>query len=215
MYVIYVFCFAIATNYATKTCDEDGCLFVIQNLAWVFAITGSLIGGVGAGSLWTAQGAFFNAIAEKISDATGQPLQSITAQMSSSFAIWYLGEECVWKSFFSILTNPDYLNVPFLYGFLLYAALAAVATVILFFGKDARPKAEATRGPLCARAAAAFNLWGDPKIWLLAGSNITFGISVAYVNGYVNGASGWLRAALPNGDTSLVSSGRSSHSSQQ
>jgi len=213
MYVIYVFCFAIATAFADPFCGDgtpkpdDGCpqdvghaYVVAQPLAWLFAVVGALVGGVGAGSLWTAQGAFFTAIAGKISDASGQPLQAITAQMSSSFAMWYLGQECFWKVFFTLLTSPDYINAGFLPGFMLYAVLAAIATVILFFSKDVRPNAEASRGPACARAAAAFNLWSDPKIWLLSGSNITFGFSVAYVNGYINGnSSGWLNAALPNG----------------
>jgi len=218
MYVIYVFCFAIATAFADPFCDDgtesgfpmpdSGCakdlgyskFIKAKPLAWVFAVIGALIGGVGAGSLWTAQGAFFNAIAENIANASGQPLQAITAQMSSSFAMWYLGQECFWKVFFSILTSPDYIGAGFLPGFMLYAALAGVATVVLFFGKDARPAVEASRGPVCARAAAAINLWSDPKIWLLSGSNITFGFSVAYVNGYINGnSSGWLTAAIPNG----------------
>jgi MFS family permease len=210
LYVIYVFCFAMATNYTetvpAQGSPTDACYLPppamnctqINGLpaAWVFALSGATIGGIGAGSLWTAQGAFFGAISEQIADATGTPLQSISAQLASTFAIWYLGQECFWKVLFTVLSKWTDLQFPVLFG--IYAALAAVATVVMFLGQDAKPKNAAARGPICARAIAAVQLWSDPKIWLLAGSNITFGFSASYLGGYINAK--WQHEALKSDD---------------
>jgi len=194
-YCIYVFLFAIGLNFVDDF-GEDGCGAGLsfgedgfgdkcpQALAWICAVGGGILGGLGAGSLWTAQGAFFGAICEEISDATGTTLGILTAQLSSTFAIIFLGQECLWKVLFTLLTK--YAELEFLVAFLIYGALASLATVGMFFGKDARPKVSATAQPLCAKASAALNLWSDPKIWLVSGNNITFGFCAAYLNGYVN-----------------------------
>jgi len=134
--------------------------------------------------LWTAQGAFFGAICEEISDATGTTLPILTAQLSSTFAMVFLGQECFWKVLFTLLTK--YAKLTFLAAFLIYGVLAAIATVAMFFGKDAKPKVSAAAQPICAKAGAALKLWTDPKIWLLCGNNFTFGFCAAYLNGYVN-----------------------------
>lgn len=209
LYVIYVFCFAFATNYTEKVyimgAETADCYnATVPNcteihglpLAWVSAVSGAAIGGVGAGSLWTAQGAFFGAISEQIADASGVPLQTVSAQLAATFAMWYLGQECFWKVLFTVLSKWSPLNFPELFA--IYASLAAIATVVMFMGQDAKPKGAAARGPICARAAAAVALWSDPKIWLLAGSNVTFGFSASYLGGYIN--ANWQRDALKSDD---------------
>jgi len=148
------------------------------------AVGGGVLGGVGAGSLWTAQGAFFGAICEQISEATGEPLGSVTGQLSSTFAMVFLGQECLWKVLFTVLSK--YAEIHYFPLFLIYGTLAAVATVGMFLANDARPRVSAASQPICAKALAALSLWSDPKIWLLSGNNFTFGFCAAYLNGYVN-----------------------------
>jgi len=188
LYVIYVFCFAVATNF-TETIEGE---VSAQTPAWALGVGGAVIGGVGAGSLWTAQGAFFGAICDQISNATGTPLQSLTAQLASTFAMFYLGQECFWKALFTVLSK--YAELSNLLLFVIYGVLALIATVVMFLAEDAKPKTAAARGPLCGRAAAALTLWSDPKIWLLSGSNVTFGFSAAYLAGYIN--ANWESKAL-------------------
>jgi hypothetical protein len=161
LYVIYVFCFAIATNFTenvpiqgqpTDDCYNPDLLNCteIHGLppAWISAVSGATIGGIGAGSLWTAQGAFFGAISEQIADATGVPLQTISAQLAATFAMWYLGQECFWKVLFTVLSKWTNLGFPVLFG--IYATLAALATVVMFLGQDAKPKKCGCEGPhLC------------------------------------------------------------------
>merc|ERR1712070_510659 len=88
------------------------------------------------------------------------------------------------------------LQFPVLFG--IYAALAAVATVVMFLAQDAKPKNSGPRGPICASAIAAVQLWSDPKIWLLAGSNVTFGFAASYLGGYINAK--WQHEALKSND---------------
>jgi len=214
-YCVYVLCFAFATGTTfqqpfdaetlakqtdpAKMCQNPGstdefCSAVTCNaFGWTIAIGGSIIGGVGAGSMWTAQGAFFGAICESLSEATNAPLQSLTAQLSSTFAVWYLGQECLWKVTFTVLTvyllpsfidNQETVNV---IAFVIYAIMAATATILMYFAQDARSKNDTgVAAPLCARAAGAFKLWPEPTLWLLSGLNITFGIAAAYLGGYIN-----------------------------
>jgi len=212
-YVIYVFCFALAistayTRYfdpvaaAAAGCDLIGNVTappgqncaetVCHTSGWILAIGGAVIGGIGAGSLWTAQGAFFAAICESLSEVTQVPLQALTAELSSSFAIWYLGQECVWKALFTVLTK--YLSMSWTLAFVLYGILSLIATVGMAMGQDARQKNATASAPFCARAASAFRLWPDPTVWLLSGLNFTFGFAAAYLGGYVN--ANWEAEAL-------------------
>lgn len=121
------------------------------------------------------------------------PLENLTAQLSATFAMWYLGQECFWKAMFTILQK--YLHASNIVAFFIYASMATMATIVLaIVGNDARPKNLPARGPICERAAAALALWSEPKLWLIAGSNITFGFSAAYLNGFINAK--WLHEAL-------------------
>jgi len=178
-YVVYVLLFALGLNFV-----PDGSPIEPETFGTLCAVIGGVIGGIGAGSLWTAQGAFFGAICEQISDSTGIPLASLTAELSSTFAIVFLGQECFWKVLFTLITK--YGKLSFMVAFLIYAGLAGIATVVMFLAKDARPKVSATSQPVCTKALAALNLWSDPKIWLVSGMNFTFGFCAAYLNGYVN-----------------------------
>jgi len=91
-----------------------------------------------------------------------------------------------------------YLKVPDAVGFLLYGGLAALATLVLMFSKDIRPRNAGAQPGKCAKAAGAIALWPDAKIWLISGNNIAFGFAAAYLNGYING--NWQAEALGNGD---------------
>jgi MFS family permease len=110
--------------------------------------------------------------------------------------MWYLGQECFWKVLFTVLSKWTSLSFAWLFG--IYASLALVATIGMFMGQDAKPKNCAARGPICAKAIAAVKLWSDPKLWLLAGSNVTFGFSASYLGGYINAK--WQHQALKSDD---------------
>jgi len=182
LYCAFVMTFATAMSFHENSSQ-----------AWYLAVVGSVIGGVGAGSLWTGQGAFFNAIGEQLAEASCRPLQEVTSELSTTFALFYVGEECFWKIFF---TGLQWAGVPDLVCFLLYGILAGAATLVLAVSSDARSRSAPPRGRLCAKAMAAVKQWSDPKIWLISGNNIVFGFSQGFINGYVNGT--WLKEATNN-----------------
>merc|ERR1719379_1819156 len=128
-YFIYTICFGVATG-TTKDSTE----------AWILAIAGSFVGGLGAGTLWTGQGGFFSAICERLSDASGAALQQVTSELSSTFAMFYLGQECFWKVLFTVLQK--YAGMSDLIAFLLYGGLATISALALVFCKDIRSKNE-------------------------------------------------------------------------
>jgi len=147
---------------------------------WVTALTGAAIGGFAAGLLWTAQGAFFGQVCEKIAAAEGRHRAIITGELSSSFAWIYLAWECVARATTTIM--KPYVSVPNI--FLIFAGLALVSTVILeVHGKDL-PAVMQRRG-CCSKVTTVISLWRDPKLWLLQATNITFGFATGWLNGYV------------------------------
>jgi MFS family permease len=90
------------------------CLYVLSFLAatlctpgsllqWTIAISGAVLGGFGAGFLWSAQGAYFTVNAELYAQAAQIPASMATGQFSGTFAFWYLATEVATKILASIV----------------------------------------------------------------------------------------------------------------
>lgn len=179
-YCVYVICFAVVTNF------EQG-----STGAYVLGVGGSVVGGMGAGTLWTGQGAFFSVICAELASAESRPLGDITTELSSTFALFYLGQECFWKVMFTCM---QLAGVSDIIGFLSYGVLAFVATVGLAVAPDAKPRVPPPRAGIFTRTFAALKLWKDPKLWLVSCNNFAFGFAAAYLNGYINAK--WQKEAL-------------------
>lgn len=175
-------------------------------------LSGSACGGLAAGVLWTAQGSYFSSTATalaarpKPSDAanTAAPgaseeggregaREAASAALAGNFASAYLLLEVGSRAAFSAFQASG-MQVPMIAA--LYCAVG-IASLTLMFNVDDFPVASVTTaarrdaadgaGP-ASKLFAAASLWGDPVLWLLAPTNITFGFCAAYMNGYVNGA---------------------------
>lgn len=204
-YTIYVAMFAAAAiSCAEHALDAKGNEYckVGGDLQWFLVMLGATIGGLGAGILWTCQGAFFAAIVEKVAavkqrvialqfGGTSEEIEKkvkedVSADLAGEFAWYYLGLECVAKVMFTLL--QEYVKMKTATAFFIYAFVSAASTLVFAFSKDLRGSAVPGQRPsMLAKAAAAVDLWADPKIWLLMFTNLTFGFSVAWLNGYVNG----------------------------
>merc|ERR1719261_913055 len=68
--------------------------------------------------------------------------------------------------------------------FFLYGLIAGISTVLASRCVDLPSRPEP--GPLFAKALAAVELMPDVRVWLLSFTNLTFGFSAAFMNGYVN-----------------------------
>jgi len=190
-YFIYALCFAISLF--TQDCEGPGRTKCVNTPGTnLFAVLGSAIGGLGAGVLWTSQGAFFANTCQYLADARGDgDVSKVTSELSSSFAMWYVGCECVFKAAFSAF---QLVGMSTEVGFIVYAIIALISTVAILFAADAPSKVQGTKPGFCDKALAAVALWSDPKIWLISGSNIAFGFSASYVAGYINAS--WLHNAI-------------------
>jgi hypothetical protein len=155
-------------------------------LQYLFFVGGSAAGGLAAGILWTAEGGYMARCATQLADIEITERQSATAELAADFGFYYLILEVVGKLGFSFL-QAGLSWQPWQIG-LLYCSFAVIAMLALTC-IDAVPHGEspdaAKKSPF-SKLAATVQLWKDPKIWLLSPTNITFGFSAAYLNGYFN-----------------------------
>ena len=160
----------------------------------LISLLGAGMGGVAAGFLWSAQGAYFARNAELYAEAGGtipcagpEPAskERATAFFSSVFAALYLGLEVVMRLLSSIKSIvPTALLLP-TYG---VAALASACGMLLIMRlPPAVPPPE--KKPLLQKVAAATQLLASHRpLQLLAPTEMVFGFAAAMMNSYVNGA---------------------------
>lgn len=186
LYAVYVLCFAMAINSCQK--ETDTTIIECNADAEPLAIGGAVIGGFGAGLLWTCQGAFYSMVCGKLAIAEDRPLAEATANLGGVFALIFLGGECTVRAMTSVLTGAasDSLKISEFQTFLIWAAFAVGSgTFFAVFAEDLQPPTPAARGGITDKLLAAVSLWKDPKLWLLQFTNITFGFAVAWIGGYV------------------------------
>jgi hypothetical protein len=157
------------------------------------ALTGAAIGGVGAGFLWTAQGAFFVNAAKQHAWALQQPLGLSTAKLASVFAFFYLAMELVLRSLSSVLLQA--FNVEWSTVFAVYSAVALLSTTLMVLVRqpdeqpdDERDDSSASHSSVWYKVTVALQLLcRDPKMPYMIGLNAVFGFTSAFLNSYVNG----------------------------
>mmetsp|Transcript_58422 Transcript_58422/g.123927 ORF Transcript_58422/g.123927 Transcript_58422/m.123927 type:complete len:451 (+) Transcript_58422:110-1462(+) len=144
---------------------------------------GSALGGIAAGVLWTAQGAYFNKTVDLLyaQAERGDRRETITSHLAGRFATLYLACEVLAKLLWSLLEHFEVT------GWVIALTFTAIGAVALLFQTTSLK----LRGPLvtvdcCQKAKVAAALWLDPVLWLISGINLTFGFSAAFMNGYVN-----------------------------
>eukprot|EP00435_Cladocopium_sp_Y103_P041457 s2442_g11.t1 len=146
----------------------------------------ALIGGIGAGVLWTCQGAFFTNCCQRVAQAENRCTSQITAELAGTFALIFLASEAVVRASATILTKNAHLNYPVVFH--IFGAVALISTlafhVMATSPSDAAGTTSATAGP-CSKAFSAVRQWKDPKTWFLQCTNLTFGFAAAWLGGYV------------------------------
>lgn len=201
-YSAYAACFAAASEACSERWPAADVCAVGGATQWAWAVAGSVLGGLGAGLLWPCQGVAFARMAEGLAEASGAggargargargaggaaaAAGAATAELSSVFAACYLVLECVAKAMFTILQS--YLNMKASAIIFLYSGLALASTFVLACSADVWSRRDRIpRTKHCSSACAAVRLWADPKLSLLMLTNLTYGFSVAWLNGYVN-----------------------------
>jgi len=174
LYCAYVACFWVATALED---DRDKRL-----AAW----TGAAVGGVGAGFLWTAQGAYFSQAAEEHAGWLRQPVSTSTAYLAGIFAFLYLGEEVVLRLMSSALEG--FLAWTSIFG--LYTAITVITAVAMplvrKYPRSESDEPETLDIVFYKVTAAGQLLWRDPKMKYMIGLNAVFGFTSAFLNSYIN-----------------------------
>jgi MFS family permease len=176
-------------------CTYAGCFLVataLPEFATLAAISGAVIGGFGAGFLWTAQGAYMSKAASEYAQESSMELKECANRLAGGFAFLYLTLEVVlrliptilaeflsWKSIFAVNTS--------------IAVLSTIGMLLVKdYGKDA---AESPPMSIFYKVTATFQLlFQDPKMKYMIGLNAAFGVTSAFQTSYVNGEV--LKAAL-------------------
>jgi MFS family permease len=210
-YCVYVGCFWVATR------QDHG-----SDAERLVAFTGAAIGGVGAGFLWTAQGAYFAMAAEEHAQHLQQAVSTSTASLAGRFAFLYLAEEVLlrvlstvlvgilsWESIFglyTVITVLSTLCMPLVYNYPPTSSSDghddSAATSTIFYppssSSDGHDDTAATSTIFYKVTAAAQLLYQDPKMKYMIGLNAVFGFAAAFLNSYVNGQV--VPVALDNGE---------------
>lgn len=155
-------------------------------LAYALYCLGAVFGGTAAGIGWTAQGAYFsrtvNLVASEVPGAGNRA--KVSASLSATFAVWYLGMEVVSKLVWALL---DYLGITHWLIAAIFTCMGAGAAIAMSLVRDLEEQPDGLpQENWLTKVRATCSLWGDPVIHLLAGVNVTFGFTAAYMNGYVN-----------------------------
>eukprot|EP00931_Biecheleriopsis_adriatica_P047339 TRINITY_DN27286_c0_g1_i1.p1 TRINITY_DN27286_c0_g1~~TRINITY_DN27286_c0_g1_i1.p1 ORF type:complete len:452 (-),score=62.57 TRINITY_DN27286_c0_g1_i1:51-1406(-) len=183
LYAIYVALFAASANMCTEMDEDSNACIKSTSQQLPTALFGSLMGGIGAGVLWTSQGSFFSYTCERVAKAEKKDLPTVTNELASYFAVIYLATEAAFKGFASLMTQHTSMGYPELF----YAMAAmAVASMLAFTALASSAGRMPPSGSPCDKTLSAVRLWTDPKLWLLQFTNLTFGLAGAYLAGYVN-----------------------------
>jgi len=186
-YMIYVGFFALSTSECAKHDAINGKCIEAESLQLPIACIGALIGGMGAGILWTCQGAFYSLVCEEVATAERRPKEDVTAELAGTFGLIFLGFECAVRFFTTILNGKDYADLSNEVTFFIWTGAAFLATAsFATFASRLEPSVPVDKAALCTKLLAAVHLWGDPKLWLLQTTNITFGFAAAWLGGWVN-----------------------------
>lgn len=193
LYCAYVAAFGVAT---------------IADESWIsiIAACGAILGGTGAGFLWTAQGAYFAAAAseyqcafrnengeddsdEEVETTREQSEEPSSQQLAGIFASIYLVFEVVLRALSTFLQRFTQVSWSATFG--IYATIAIISTLGMTLVENPRrttPAAEESQVSIWHKSTSALQvLVNDPKMKYMVGLNAVFGWVSAFLTSYVNG----------------------------
>lgn len=189
LYSVYVLLFAVAAQLCDRRNESNGACVVGNTYQLPVNLAGALIGGIGAGVLWTCQGAFFTNCCQRVAQAEHRCTSQITAELAGTFALIFLAAEAVVRASATILAKNAHLEYPIVFH--IFGAVALVSTLAfqIMASSGEAPATTATAATAaagaCSKAFSAVRQWKDPKTWFLQCTNLTFGFAAAWLGGYV------------------------------
>ncbi len=192
VYCLYVGCFIVAIADVAPAVKKTS------------AFLGAVVGGLGGGFLWTAQGSYFARAAENYAFAKSISIEDATSLFGGIFAGIYLGEEVVMRLFSSIMLTWDWSWAAVFTG---YTMIAIVSAFLMVFVTDYQMSdVEQRRNnsqSVFYKATVTFRLLlDDPKMRYMAPLSATFSLSSVLIGTFVNGEV--LRVALSDVDSAQI-----------
>mmetsp|Transcript_68643 Transcript_68643/g.200890 ORF Transcript_68643/g.200890 Transcript_68643/m.200890 type:complete len:438 (-) Transcript_68643:135-1448(-) len=172
LYSAYVGLFALATVMNSSP--------MAQGLVFLPA---SCLGGIAASMLWTSQGGYLGRSVSALVETSQCDLQSATSKHASIFAVYYLMFEVAFKLFSSVALQLNF-RPWIIFTVCLVCGIGTSFGTFTLLNYASAPGAK--RPSACAKLTTALKLWRDPAIWCLSPTNLAFGFSAAFLNGYVN-----------------------------
>jgi len=173
---------------------------------YVFVFVGSTLGGIGAGGLWSAEGAYFSNAAAQYAKETGEQVEAVNGRFGGMFAFVFVGTEIIMKVLSSAIRNSwkDENGDPSRHGkvfvFWFYIVASVLASIGIMFVKPLPKKEigiEDESGPkpgfgklMCKKLVGMRGILSNPLIWLLSPLNLGFTYAVSYVGNEFSGVLG-------------------------
>lgn len=147
----------------------------------VLYCAGSCIGGLGAGLVWTVQGAWFSHSAKSCAGSDEAANASASAKLAGVFAFWFLLCESLEKILWSVLlyANATLLQIGLVFACTSFAGLLVVIVLVNDLCVD-------IKGDTCTTFLDTIRLWPNVRLWLISLTSVTFGFSIAFMNGDFN-----------------------------
>lgn len=192
-YCIYLLVYLLAELFGTgKTCPAipGDCVPVATPIASVvLVVCGCFVGGFGSGYLWPAQGAYFTGSAKEYARLAGIPETEATGKFSSYFATCFLFCEISFKFIgAAIKQTAGPVGTKAMYiCFLCIGVVSAFAMTRIRSIDENRERPEITAKLVTQKGAAAMKLLcSTPKMALMLPFEFAFGLSAAFLNGYIS-----------------------------
>jgi len=171
-YSLYLFGFAYAVVCVSGSTAQ-----------WWFFCVASASGGIAAGLCWTAQGAYMSHSSAAVAEEEQKDRGVTNGELATTFAFWYLLFEVLMKMAFSLAMLPMFGGISTAAILFAFAGITLAASGSMMVVENFQPLLDKT---MVASMLDAPRLWSNVRTWLLSPTNITFGMSGAFVQGYFN-----------------------------
>jgi hypothetical protein len=172
LYCTYAACFLVAT--------------VVSRFAMLAAISGAMIGGIGAGISSIAQGTYLARASHQYSRESSLDIHDCTTRLAGGFAFEYLGIEVALRLIPTILAEFSSWQTIFAFN----TCIAVLSIVGMFLVTDYGPDDHEPVSWDCLfykMTSTLRLLFHDPKMKYMIWMNLAFGLTASFQNSYVNG----------------------------
>lgn len=163
----------------------------VPSIQWYVCIPGSIIGGIGAGLMWTAQSTYYSQNALIYSRLSGEDIEKIHNDFAAYFAVIYLGTEALGKSFVTgVYLACGACDNWQLYAFVMYTVVAWLSSAACYtISELGLTNSNLSLNEIISKElTAVFTLTlSHPTFYSLIPYQLSFGLAASYISYYFDG----------------------------